>query len=315
MNVLLLSPISPEAMDFIRSNHSLFTQFESSAGIPWDRSQTEVVIIRSGPLLDRSFLEMMPRLRAIIRSGAGIDNIDTEYLERMSIPLYQITDHHANAVAELAFGLFLDLARNITHYDRTMREGVWKKGSRLGMEIRGKVMGIVGLGRIGMRLAELSRGWDMKVLGVVRNFSNERRDKLRSAGVELVRSLYELPARADLIAVTLPLSETTRSLIETEFISQMKKTALLVNVGRGATIDDDALFDALLKKNISGAALDVHNYEGFQSRFSKLKNVILTPHIGSLTIETQILIGREVIKRLTSIERDLKNKNSPGVKI
>ncbi len=308
MNVLLMSPISSEAVDFIRSKHSLFAQYESSISVPWNRSQADVIITRSGPILDQSFLDGMPRLRAIIRSGAGIDNIDTKYLERMSIPLYRITDHHANAVAELAFGLFLDLARNITYYDKTMREGLWKKGSRLGMEMRGKMMGIVGLGRIGIRLAELSRSWDINVSGVVGDFSNERRDKLRSVGVDLVQSLYELPAKTDLIAVTLPLNEGTRSLIDAEFISQMKKTSLLVNVGRGGTIDDDALFDALLKNNISGAALDVHNYEGIQSRFSKLNNVVLTPHIGSSTIEAQTLIGREVIKHLTSIERHLKYK-------
>lgn len=303
MNVLLLSQISTEANEFLRLNHSLYSPNGSNTNNEYDYSQTEVIITRSGPVLDEIFFKQMSRLRAVIRAGVGTDNIDINYLERNSIPLYQITGIQANAVAELAFGLILNLARSITYFHDTMRDGSWTKGSRLGTEIRGKVLGIVGLGRIGMRLTELSRSWDMTVIGVVRNYSEKRKDNLKADGIELLNSVYELSYRADLIVNTLPLDQSTRSLIDSSCISQMKKEAILVNVGRGGTVDDDALYQALLNRTIMGAAMDVHLQEGSRSKFSTLDNVILTPHIGSSTYETQQLIGKEIIRLFKLIEQ------------
>lgn len=304
MNVLLLSQISTEASEFLRLNHSVYSQNSTNVNNEYDYSQVEVIITRSGPLLDESFLKQMPQLRALIRAGVGIDNIDTNYLKRNLIPLYQITGIQSNAVAELAFGLLLNLSRSITYFHDTMRKGSWAKGSRLGTEIRGKVLGIIGLGRIGMRLADLSRSWDMTVIGIVRNYSAKRKDSLQAIGIELLNSVYELSSRADLIVNTLPYDQSTRQLLDADCISQMKKEAILVNVGRGGTIDDDALYEALLNKRIAGAAMDVHIQEGGLSKFSTLDNVILTPHIGSSTYETQLLIGNEIIRLVKLIEQE-----------
>jgi D-3-phosphoglycerate dehydrogenase len=307
MNVLLLNPISDEAVDFIRSNHVLITPSEGDSDDSLIKDRTEVVIARSGPVLDRKFLESLPRLCAVIRPGTGTDNIDTDYLSSKSIPLYLVINQHANSVAELTFGLMVSLARSITQYNSSMRDGLWEKGKKFSIEVRGKVIGIVGLGNIGSRLAKLSSGWDVKILGCVQNYSDERRERLLNQGIELVRSLNELAEKADFVVVVLPLNDSTRSIINGEFISRMKKTALFVNVGRADTIDEEALFNALRTKSIAGAALDVHKHQGV-SKFSTLENVILTPHIGSSTKDAQIAIGQEVIKHLQTIENTLNKR-------
>ncbi|MFZ1617774.1 MAG: NAD(P)-dependent oxidoreductase [Flavobacteriales bacterium] len=302
MNILLLSPISLEAIEYLKINHTLEIQYDFGLDTLKDRSQTEIVITRSGPTLNQVFLEIMPQLRAVIRAGSGIDNIDIDFLKRKSIPLYQVTNFHANPVAELAVGLFIDLARKITHLDKSMRNGLWEKNKRLGMEINGKILGIVGMGKIGMRLAGLFQGWEINILGLVKNYSEDRKKKFADKGIELVESKYEIAEKADLIAITLPLNDETRLLIDFEFLRRMKKTVLIVNVGRGATIDENALFDYLSKNSFSAAALDVHMNEGSRSKFVGLDNVILTPHIGSSTKETEILIGKEIIRIINSIQ-------------
>lgn len=304
MNILLLNPISTEAIEFIQANHSLILSFEKNSDRAFEQDQTDVIIARSGPVLDHAFLETMPNLRAVIRPGTGTDNIDTYYLESKSIPLYLVTNQHANSVAELAFGLLVSLARSITQYNNSMKEGKWEKGKKFSIEMRGKVMGIVGLGAIGTRLAELSKCWGITVLGCVQHYSDQRHDFYSNRGIELVQSLNELAERADFVIVILPFNKSTESIISEAFISKMKKTALLVNVGRADTIDEDALLNALVSKNITGAALDVHKNQQL-SKFSALENVILTPHIGSSTTDTQIAIGQEVIKHLQTIEKNI----------
>lgn len=303
MKILVLSPISTDALQLIRSQHSVRAAWRDESSDEWPDGDAEVVIVRSGVELDSSRLEAMPSLRAVIRAGSGLDSIDTNHLRARGIPIFRLNEFHANAVAELAFALLLTLSRGICLLDREMRKGNWIKNQVQGTEMQGKVLGIVGLGRIGERLAALAQPWGMRIVAVARTYSTARREGLRIIGVELESSMERLAESSDMIVVALPLTPETELIISDSFLSAMKPTAFLVNVGRGRTIDEDALDRALTQRRIAGAALDVHSSEGAFSRFASFDNVVLLPHVGSNTVETQTSIGKAVVETLEQISK------------
>lgn len=303
MIILLLSPIWEPAESALRKNHEVYS-FSKLGSIPDNLLlSTEVIITRSGNNLLKNELSRFPLLKLLIRAGSGTDNIDLDYLQNNNIHFFNIKSFHKNAVAELAFGLMLDLSRNITFYHNSMSEGKWEKGIKQGVELSGKTLGIIGFGQIGLRIAELGRSWDMNIFGLVKNFSQDRAENLKAAGITLVQSPNDIAKLADLIIVALPLDENTKNFIDAAFISKMKKHAIIVNVGRGGTIDNEALYDALTQQFIGGAAMDVHLNEGDISKFSSLSNVILTPHIGSSTQETQANIGNELFNLIQNFKK------------
>ncbi|HON42229.1 MAG TPA: phosphoglycerate dehydrogenase [Bacillota bacterium] len=222
-----------------------------------------------------------PRLRVVARCGVGYDNIDVAAATRMGIFVTNVPGANSRAVAEMTVGLMFDVARRISMMDRRMREGIWK--GHVGFELGGKTLGIIGTGSIGKLVAELGVGLRMRVLCYSRTHDRIWADAIGAAYV----SLDELLRTSDVVSLHIALTDDTRNLISERELSLMKPSAILINTSRGAALDEDALYVALREGRLSGAGLDVFVEEPLdQSRLLVLENVVLTPHISGLTVES-----------------------------
>ena len=255
----------------------------------------DVVVVRSRRRLDRCTIDRAPRLKVIARAGVGLDNVDVDYAVKRGITLLSTGDASTEAVAELTIGLMIALARRITELDRKMKRGNWCKNSGAGVELRGKTLGIIGLGRIGSRVAELARVFGMRVVAYDPYVSREKAERL---GVELKQRLEDLLRESDFVSIHAVLTEETEGMIGERELRLMKPTAYLVNTARGAIVDEEALARALEEGWIAGAALDVYEREPPSSRLAGLENVILTPHVGASTVEAQKRIARVLAEKI-----------------
>jgi len=225
-------------------------------------------------------LRAAKQLRVIAKHGAGVDNIDVRAASERGIVVTRAPGTNSEAVADLTFGLFLSLARRIPFADRSVREGEWPR--LVGFELFRKVLGIVGLGEIGKRVAKRARGFEMKVIAYDlvedRTFAEEW-------GVTYL-PLEELLEKSDFVSIHVPSLPSTRNMIGEKELRQMKKEAFLVNISRGDIVDEEALYRVLKEKGIQGAALDVFSTEPpVKSPLLHLDNVVLTPHMGAYTYE------------------------------
>ncbi len=211
----------------------------------------------------------------------------------------------AQSVAELTFGLMLDLARKISLADRFVRRAHWPKRELLGQPLCGKTVGIAGAGNIGSRVGELAVAWGLKAVGCVEHPEPAIAQALARKGIELAE-LDEVLRAGDFVTVNLPLQKSTRNLIDRRALSLMKPGSFLINVARGGIVDEEALYDELTAPNrLAGAALDVHAREGEGeiSPFAELPNVVLTLHIGSMTAECQRAIGQRLLEIVAAFGR------------
>ncbi|MGI9308106.1 MAG: NAD(P)-dependent oxidoreductase, partial [Gammaproteobacteria bacterium] len=211
-------------------------------------------------------------------------------LERIELP-------GARAVAELAFTLMLNLARQIRKADSLLRKGHWAKHQLTGSLLRGKTLGIYGAGNIGCTAGAMGVAWGMNVIACVENPSSERAAILESKEIQLV-DVDELLAESDFISIHLPLKDTTRNIVSADAFARMKPGAMLVNLARGGVVNEIALKEALASGRLAGAGMDVHEREG-EGKVSPLAendNVILTPHIGAGTVDTQREIGETLVQ-------------------
>ncbi len=205
------------------------------------------------------------------------------------------------AVAELVLGLMLALARQIPLADRELRNGKWLKKELMGTELKGKYLGIVGLGNIGKRLGRLAKGLNMNIIG----YDVIPIDEAFSKEVGLMKAdLGTLLSSSDYVSLHVPLLDATYHLINAEKLATMKKTAKIINTSRGGVIDEEALYDALKKGNLGGAALDVFETEpAIGNKLATLPNVICTPHIGAQTKEAQSLAANIIAEKIIQILR------------
>jgi len=268
----------------------------------------DALIFRSGVQITGDLMAQAPNLSLIIRGGSGLDNIDMDYVREKGLELVRIPGPGANAVAEMAFTLMLGLARQLLFADAEWRQGKWVKHLVQGHLLLGKTLGVVGAGNIGSVVGQMGAAWGMRVLGCVKDCSAERTAELAERGIELT-DLDRVLAEADFLSIHLPLNDETRGMIGADQIRAMKPGAFLVNLARGGIVDEAALRTALQDGHIRGAALDVHAAEGDGnvSPLADLANVILTPHIGSTTVDTQRLIGAEIID---TVDRYLRERRS-----
>ncbi len=255
----------------------------------------EALIIRSRTKVDRELLERASRLKLVARPGTGLDNVDVDYAMSRGIQVVNSPESLVEAVAEHVTLLMLALSRKLVAADETTREGKWEKNSVLGRELRGKVLGIVGLGRIGRRIAEVSRTLGMSVL--VYDVITIPPDVVEKLQCRVV-SLDEIFGSSDYITLHVPMTEETRHMVGQARLSQMKKGAFLINTSRGGVVDEEALAVALTEGHLGGAALDVFEKEPPSGSILKAPNTILTPHIGGQTEEAQAeaitVIGEKV---------------------
>lgn len=254
-------------------------------------ADADALIVRSATKVTAELLEKAPRLRAVGRAGVGVDNIDLDEATRRGVLVMSTPGGNAVSVAEHTFALLLALARQVPRLDKAMHEGKWEKGSAAGTEVRGKTLGLIGLGRIGSEVAVRAEAFDMKVLGYDPYISEAAARELQ---VELV-PLDRLLAESDFISLHTAVSPATQNLINEKTIAKMKKGARLVNAARGELIDEAALAEALKSGKLGGAALDVFVEEPPKSSaLTGLANVIATPHVAGSTTEAQEEVGTQV---------------------
>jgi D-3-phosphoglycerate dehydrogenase len=239
-----------------------------------------------------------PRLRHVARLGVGYDAVDLAAASRHAVAITTTQGANDAAVADHAFGLVMALAHNIVRYDRSVRRGEWR-GVR-GSDVWRKTLGIVGLGRIGKRMARRAQGFEMRVLA-----SEPAPDMefVRQYGVELV-SLEELLRESDVVTLHLPLSAETRGFMGPAEFARMKPGAYFVNTARGGLVDEDALHDALASGHLGGAGLDVRIVEpNRDGRFVEFENVVLTPHTAASTAETWEAMSAMAVDTILQLRR------------
>jgi len=264
-------------------------------------STFSILIVRSRTTITKEMIEKADKCKIIARVGVGLDNIDEEAAKAKNIRVINAVEGAMNAVAELVLGLMLSLARQTARGDRAIRNGQWLKKELKGTELRGKYLGIIGLGNIGKRLGRLARALNMNIIGydvipIDEEFSKE---------VGLLKAdLNTLLQSSDFISIHVPLLDSTYHLLDAQKMATMKKTAKIINTSRGGVIDEDALYDALKNGTLGGAALDVFEKEpAIGNKLAELDNVILTPHIGAQTKEAQSLAANVIAEKIIQILR------------
>lgn len=255
----------------------------------------EAFIVRSRTKIDRQVLEKAARLRLVARPGTGLDNIDVAYAKSKGVSVVNSPESLVEAVAEHVVLLMLALGRKLVRADAGTKAGKWEKNSLVGKELRGKVLGVVGLGRIGRRIAEIAKTLGMSILFY--DVVAIPPEVVSGLGARVV-TLDELFSAADYVTLHVPMTPDTAHMVGGSRLAQMKPTAFLVNTSRGGVIDEDALAAALGEGRIGGAALDVFEKEPPSGAILSAPNTILTPHIGGQTEEAQAnavaIIGEKV---------------------
>lgn len=264
-------------------------------------STFNIVIVRSRTTITKEMIDKADNCKIIARVGVGLDNIDQKAAKEKDIRVINAVEGAMNAVAELVLGLMLSLARQTTRGDRAIRNGQWLKKELKGTELKGKYLGIIGLGNIGKRLGRIARALNMNIIGydvipIDEEFSKE---------VGLMKAdLDTLIQSSDYVSIHVPLLDSTYHLIDAQKISTMKKTAKIINTSRGGVVDEEALYQALKNGNLGGAALDVFEKEpAIGNKLAELDNVILTPHIGAQTKEAQSLAANVIAEKIVQILR------------
>ena len=298
MKILLASPIAPEAIDKLRKAHDVVIAFDRPGELPELVGGSDVIVVRSGVQLTADVLSRAPSLRLIVRAGSGLDNIALDYARDHGVRVARVPGPSAQAVAELTFGLILALSRKIVYADALIRRGHWPKPQLGGLLLHGKVLGIVGAGRIGTRVGELGAAWGMRSIGCVNPDDNGRKIALLTQGNLELWDFATVVLEGDIVSIHTPLDSSTRGMIDDTVIGKMKPGALLINTSRGGVVNEAALIEALRDGHLGGAALDVHDSEGegVIPALSEFDNVVMTPHIGGMAVESQGIIGRRVIE-------------------
>ena len=255
------------------------------------------IIVRSRTKLTKDIIEKADNLRIIARAGVGVDNIDIDAATEKGIMVVNSPESTSVTVAEHTMGLILSMARKISIADKSVKEGKWEKKKFMGVELRDKTLGVIGMGRIGSQVVNRCKAFGMDAMAYDPYLPEE---VAKQMGVDLT-DLDTVLKNADFITIHVPLTPETEHSISTEQFETMKDTAYIVNCARGGVIDEDALYEALANNKIGGAALDVYEDEPpKESKLFELDNIVLTPHIAASTKEAQrdaaIIVADEIIE-------------------
>ena len=253
MKVIVADKISERGVKLLKEQAGWNVVLTTKETIGKELADADALIIRSATKATAELLEKAPRLRAIGRAGVGVDNIDLDEATRRGVLVMSTPGGNAVSVAEHTFALMLAMARQVSRLDKSMHEGKWEKGSAAGTEVRGKTLGLIGLGRIGGEVAVRAEAFDMRVIGYDPYISEAAAKELQ---VELV-PLERLLAESDFISLHTAVSPATQGMINAKTIAQMKKGAWLINAARGELINEADLAEALKSGHLGGAALDV----------------------------------------------------------
>jgi D-3-phosphoglycerate dehydrogenase / 2-oxoglutarate reductase len=291
--VLITDNLSPAGINLLRES-GLEVDVRSGLKPPEVREalkEADGIIIRSGTTLTAELLKDQPRVKAIVRAGVGVDNIDLAAATREGIVVMNTPAGNTTSTAEHTIAMLMALSRNIGPASASMKAGKWDRKSFTGVQLAGKTLAVVGLGRIGMAVAKRAIGLDMKIVGYDPFLSPE---KAAEHGIELSRNVDEIIPQCDYLTVHTPLTDETRGLINAARIARMKKGVRIINCARGGIVDEDALADALDSGHVAGAALDVFVKEPpGENRLLNHPHVLSTPHLGASTDEAQEMVAIE----------------------
>jgi len=293
MKIVLAEKVSPATLAVFAAEPGweVTTHDQLPEGLPTALKEADALVVRSAVQVDDALMEHAPKLRVIGRAGVGVDNIDAEAATRRGIVVMNTPGANAVAVAELAIGLMIALVRKLPAANTTMHAGKWEKKNLQGGELRGKTLGILGLGRIGLEVARRARGFGMEIVGA---------DPFVSAAVARENGILLVPvedlfAKADYLTLHVGLTPQTNGIVNAKTLAAMKKGVRIVNCARGELVVDADLVAALKSGQVAGAALDVFSVEPpKESPYFELDNVILTPHIAGSTGEAQEAVGVQI---------------------
>jgi D-3-phosphoglycerate dehydrogenase / 2-oxoglutarate reductase len=301
--VLVADAISPKGVEALREGGQLEVQVET--GLP-EKSLLSIIpeyqglIVRSQTKVTGRVIEAAKSLRVIGRAGVGVDNVDVESATRKGIVVMNTPGGNTVSTAEHAFSLLVSIARSIPQADASVKAGRWERKSFEGVELSGKTLGIIGMGRIGTEMARRAIAFGMHPVVYDPYLAPSRARLLQ---VELFEELPDVLSRADFVTLHIPLTEETRHLLRSETLALCKRGVRIINCARGGLIDESALHDCLLSGQVAAAALDVYEVEPPPANFALrgLPNVVFTPHLGASTIEAQESVGIEIAEAIRSL--------------
>ncbi len=300
--VVVAEKIAPAGLE------ALQVHCEVVDGVGLDRDElrnllidAQALIVRSATQVDAVMIESAPLLKVIGRAGIGVDNIDVGAATVAGIVVVNAPQANVISAAEHTMALLLSQARHVPRADAVLRSGVWDRKSYQGVELHGRTLGVIGLGRIGSLVAKRAQAFGMQVIAHDPYVGAERSRQLQ---VEMVDSLEGLYARADFITIHLPLTAETTGMINAETLSGMKPGVRIINASRGGIVDEDALAEAIRSGKVAGAAIDVFATEPTtQSPLFELPQVVVTPHLGASTREAQDKAGIDVAEAVAGALR------------
>ena len=301
MKVLVSDPLSEEGIDMLRPH----AQVDIKTGLTPEELTSiigdyDALLVRSQTKVSAKIIGAGKKLKVIGRAGVGVDNIDVDEATRRGILVVNAPNANTISAAEHTIALMLALARHIPQANAVLKSGVWRRADFMGTEVKGKILGIIGLGRIGSEIAKRAQGLEMKVIAcdpyITVDYARERQ-------VELV-PLEQLLKESDFITLHLTLSASTKGLIGAKELALVKPTVRIINCARGGLIDEEALAKAVKEKRVAGAAIDVFSTEPTtQSVLFEDDNIIVTPHLGASTTEAQATAAKDVAEQIIDVFR------------
>ena len=299
VRILITDKLAQEGIDLLNSMDGVEAVVKT--GVSEDElakiiGEHDGLIVRSGTKVTAKVLANPGKLKGVARAGVGVDNIDIREATRKGIVVMNTPGGNTLSAAEHTMALMLSMSRNVVPACNSLKAGAWDRKKYMGNQLNAKVLGVIGLGRIGTAVAKMARGFNMKILGYDPLASPPNAEKL---GIELTDDLERVFKEADYISVHVPRNKQTLNMIDAEQIKMMKPTVRLINCSRGGIINEDALYDALAEKRIAGAALDVYPAEPPENtRFTEFDSCLVTPHLGASTREAQIEVAVEAAQIL-----------------
>ncbi|WP_066195429.1 phosphoglycerate dehydrogenase [Gracilibacillus timonensis] len=301
--VLISDPLSEDGIQPLREADNI--QVDVDTGLSADELMDKIgdydaLLVRSQTKVTRDIISKASKLQIIGRAGVGVDNIDLSAATERGIIVVNAPDGNTNSAAEHTIAMLTSLARKIPQAYHALKNGKWDRKTYVGVELKGKTLGVIGMGRIGAEVAARAKGQRMSVIAYDPFLTKDRADKL---GIDY-GSVEDVIEAADFITVHTPLIKDTKHLINKDAFAKMKDGVRIVNCARGGIIDEDALYEAIKSGKVAGAALDVFEEEpATDHRLLELPEVIATPHLGASTIEAQesvaIDVSHDVVRYLT----------------
>jgi D-3-phosphoglycerate dehydrogenase len=301
MHIVVAEPLAPSALDVLRLPGWTIDARggRAASDLARDLADADALVVRSATQVTADLLSAAPKLRLVARAGTGVDNVDVPAATARGIVVVNAPGANSISVAEHAIGLMLALARSVPAADAAMKKGVWDKKRLTGVELRGKVLGIIGLGRIGREVAARARAFGMEVV------AHDPFIPAKAAVDVPLLALDDLLSRADYLTLHVPSTPETHHLLDAARLGCCKRGVRIVNTARGDLVDEPALADAIGAGVVAGAGLDVFETEPpIDHRLVDLAQVIATPHISASTVEAQEQFGQEIAACVRDYLRD-----------